>query len=65
MHCNPDSGKPRRDVRELLLDVRAGTSVSLASWLEMGGNATLIAYGASPEEITALDPVLSGSSGFP
>ena len=40
---------------QLLLDAREGHSHVLSSWLRMGGDATLVSYGASPSKITTAD----------
>jgi serine/threonine protein phosphatase 1 len=40
---------------QLLLDFRGGRSPLIASWLQMGGDTTLVSYGATPDTITHAD----------
>ena len=55
--CNfvPLLGNHDQMFLQLLLDTRAGHSRVLSSWLRMGGDTTLAAYGAPPGKITAAD----------
>jgi serine/threonine protein phosphatase 1 len=55
--CNliPLLGNHDEMILQLLMDAKEGRPRALASWLRMGGDATLVSYGASQGKITWAD----------
>jgi serine/threonine protein phosphatase 1 len=51
----PVLGNHDQMLLQLLTGPRAGQSRAVASWLRMGGEATLASYGAAPDQITGAD----------
>jgi serine/threonine protein phosphatase 1 len=54
-HLIPILGNHDQMFLQLLLDASAGRSRNLSSWLRMGGDATLVSYGASPNKVSMAD----------